>query len=282
MSKNSSLHYYDDGDIIIVIKDVSICAHKRYLSMASKIFSDMCSCATAINGQLPIIYLDEESAITFEELLSFLYPSQYVRITWNNIEPFLQLADKYEINIVTHASEDFLEHHYEDFPLKSLIIADFFKFNKVYKESSKLVLNRLLDYRKHEDFKRLSFRTVAALQSRYLDYITAIGNLGNFKPLEGFTHDLLCNRHSHEEDFTHALDGLIKKTKVCPAPAPSTTFKSFLSPGFSMGPRTCSKSFIEIYKMKFKAFFGPMEPLENEKRKADASYYIFIEPMSRT
>src|SRR5581483_2740523 len=96
MSQKSSLHYYDDGDIILIVQDTTFCLHRNYLSMASKVFRDMFACATSSTNDLPRISITDTSSSAFENLLSFIYPQKFVMIMWDNIEEFCQIGDKYE------------------------------------------------------------------------------------------------------------------------------------------------------------------------------------------
>ncbi|RHZ80593.1 hypothetical protein Glove_134g63 [Diversispora epigaea] len=279
MSQKSAIHYYDDGDIILMVEDTSFCVHKKYLSLASRIFNDMCAtCSQSYESQLPIINLSDDSATAFEELLSFLYPSKWVRITWDNVGQFLQFADKYEIVNVLAASEDFLEQHFVENPLKSLVLADSFRFKNVYKESSKLVFNKLPSLKNSEEFKQLSIVTGFSLLSRYIDYINGIGLLDPLELLEGFTHEFLCNRTAHENDMIRSFTNLIKnEIKVCPALSPSRTLKILMSCEITEGTKHCISNFEKLHLPgKLKSHFGEFEPMTNEKRKYGVGVFNFL------
>ncbi|CAG8470117.1 10672_t:CDS:1 [Diversispora eburnea] len=280
MSQKSAIHYYDDGDIILMVEDMSFCVHKKYLSLASRIFNDMCAtCSQSYESQLPIINLSDDSATAFEELLSFLYPSKWVRITWDNVSQFLQFSDKYEIISVLSASEDFLEQHFVEKPLKSLVLADSFRFKNVYKESSKLVINQLPSLKNSEDFKLLSIVTSLALLSRYLDYINGIGILNPSELLEGFTHEFLCNSTAHESSFIANFTNLVKKEiQVYPVLSPTRALKFLMTCEVTEGTKRCISNFEKTHLPgKLKAHFGEFEPMASEKRKYGIFNFLFIE-----
>src|SRR2546430_1122686 len=120
MTQNSSVHYYEDGDILVTVQDVTFRLHKNILSIASKVFRDMFTCAAkSSKEELPSISLTDTSSTAFENLLSYLYPHKFIPITWENIIEFCQLADKYEFVMVIEAADNFLKTHFQEKPLIS-------------------------------------------------------------------------------------------------------------------------------------------------------------------
>src|SRR6266511_4143328 len=122
-SEISSEHYYEDGDILITVQNVTFRIHKNILSIASIVFRDMFTCAIASSKEeLPSITLTDTSSTIFENLLSYLYPHKFIPITWENIIEFCQLADKYEFVMVIEAADNFLKAHFQEKPLISLLL----------------------------------------------------------------------------------------------------------------------------------------------------------------
>ncbi|CAG8811857.1 24462_t:CDS:2 [Dentiscutata erythropus] len=127
MSTKSTVHYYDDGDILIVVQDTTFRIHRNLIVLASKIHR-----------------------YQFSKI--FLYPHKFIAISWANISNFLQLADKYEINSVIEASKLFLETNFREQPSLAFVLADRFRFPYVYKESSKLVFDILPTFHQSQYF----------------------------------------------------------------------------------------------------------------------------------
>src|ERR1043166_8279713 len=98
----STVHYYEDGDILVTVQHTVFRLHRSFLAMASKVFEDMFSYAgsSGVNNNMSCITLTDTSAAVFENLLTFLYPKHYLRISWKNVDTFLEVGDKYEINVV--------------------------------------------------------------------------------------------------------------------------------------------------------------------------------------
>ncbi|RIA90763.1 hypothetical protein C1645_769262 [Glomus cerebriforme] len=149
-SQQSTVHYYEDGDILVTVQHTVFRLHRNFLAMASKVFEDLFSYATTsdINDDnVPCLTLTDTSALAFEDLLTFLYPKKYVRISWGNIGSFLKIGDKYEIIVAIGASEEFLQY-----------------------------------------FQKLSYKAASSLLSKHLDYILAIGNLSELN-IQEYRHN---------------------------------------------------------------------------------------------
>ncbi|CAG8562185.1 3838_t:CDS:2 [Dentiscutata heterogama] len=267
MSTKSTVHYYDDGDLLIVVQDTTFRIHRNIIVLSSKVFRDMFS-----------------SSI-FENLLSFLYPHKFIAITWANVSDFLQLADKYEIDSVIEASKLFLETYFREQPSLAFVLADRFRFPYVYKESSKLVLDILPTFHQSQYFHQLTPQTGLLLLNRYFEYITSIGNLKNFDAHLTFEHTCESaqygpdTRLTHVKHFRQDFSNRITKAQVHPILAPSKCFKLFFemnqqNPNLSL----CENSFFENHLAKqFSIHFGKFEPLESKKNRNGATNYIFIE-----
>src|SRR2546421_1960528 len=103
LTQQSTVHYYEDGDILVTVQQTVFRIHRNFLAMASKVFEDMFACSTSSdvsNDNISCITLTDTSSTVFENLLTFLYPKNYVRVSWNNVVPFLEIGDKYEIIVV--------------------------------------------------------------------------------------------------------------------------------------------------------------------------------------
>ncbi|GBC09298.1 hypothetical protein RclHR1_08750007 [Rhizophagus clarus] len=296
MSQKSSLHYYEDGDIILIVQDTAFCLHQNYLSMASKVFSDMFSCATSYTAdelhELPRINITDTSSLAFENFLSFIYPQKYVSITWDNIEEFCRIGDKYEFISVLEAAEKFLEPHFRENPLLSLILSDRYYFNFVYKESSKLILNELQKYRQNSQFLLLSYKTRSALFERYLDFTISITTLHSLKQCKNFKHHSLCSLVKHEQEINKWYDTFFEKYErlnnntnniimLSPSKSMSIIIKclmEFWGDYINGTWSECDYRFFNDYLAEqFVNHFGKFEPLKYEKSKKDAEHYMFIE-----
>ncbi|CAG8556303.1 6270_t:CDS:2 [Rhizophagus irregularis] len=264
MSQKSSLHYYEDGDVILIVQDTAFCLHQNYLSMASKVFRDMFSCATSYMAdelhELPRINITDTSSLAFENFLSFIYPQKFVSITWDNIEEFCRIGDKYEFSSVLEAAEKFLESHFHENPLLSLILSDRYYFNIVYKESSKLVLNELQKYRQNSQFLLLSYKTKSAIFERYLDFTISITTIRSLKQRKNFKHHSLCSLTKHDQEINKWYETFFEKYEI-----------DYINGTWS----ECDYRFFNDYLAEqFVSHFGNFEPLKYEKSKKDAEHYI--------
>ncbi|CAI2175049.1 19564_t:CDS:1 [Funneliformis geosporum] len=294
MFQKSSLHYYEDGDIILIVQDTAFCLHRNYLSMASKVFRDMLSCVTSSTDKdLSRINITDTSPLLFEQFLTFIYPQKFVPITWDIISEFCQIGDKYEFATVLGAAEYFLESHFHEKPLSSLILADRYHFKFIYKESSKLVLNRFQEYRQHSKFLLLSHKTKSALFEKYLDFTISIKTICSLKIHKDFQHHSVCRlsflsytSHEHEidkwyESFLERCRFLNSDTLLSPSKSMNVILKhmmEFWRDYMNRNWSECEYRFFNDYLSKqFIGHFGNFEPLKFEKSKRDAEHYIFIE-----
>ncbi|RIA87566.1 BTB/POZ domain-containing protein [Glomus cerebriforme] len=292
MSQKSSLHYYEDGDIILIVQDTVFCLHRNYLSMASKVFRDMFSCATSYTNELhelPRINITDTSSLAFENFLSFIYPQKFVSITWDNIEEFCQIGDKYEFNSVLEAAEKFLNPHFHENPLLSLVLSDRYHFKLIFKESSKLVLNELQEYRQNSRFLLLSYKTRSALFERYLDFTISISTIHSLKCHKNFKHHSSCHYTKHEQEIDQWYETFFEKyhlfnnnTISLPSKSMDIILKCLLEfwNDYINGiwPSECDYRFFNDYLAEqFVGHFGDFEPLNHEKSKKDPDHYMFIE-----
>ncbi|CAG8618394.1 6045_t:CDS:2 [Ambispora gerdemannii] len=150
-NQNHQIHYYEDGDIEIIIDNTLFRIHKPYLHNP---LSDEYAENFAIQQEQQInclqIPLPNESADDFAILLSFLYPHIYFQISWENVGILLRLADKYFIPTVTKWCFKFIEENFQHRPLTSLVFADEYLSESIYRESSKLIID---DFLAHEIYK---------------------------------------------------------------------------------------------------------------------------------
>ncbi|CAG8645802.1 12143_t:CDS:1 [Acaulospora morrowiae] len=284
MSKKNLLHYYPDGDILIIVEDTMFCLHRNIMALASKFFQDMFTCASASsddNGSnLTGLTLEGESALTFENVLSHIYPNTYLPIDWKNVTEILRLADKYIMDSVVSAAKTFLEREFRKEPLCALYLADRYLFKDIYKEASKLVLETFPDYKIKSTFRELSIQTRNALTNRYLEYTDALGKLNKVDFTSGYLHCTEClNSINHNREINEKLVNKVRQIQVLPLPlppiSPSTTQKILFQ---SIGSTTCDNQFmIHQLSRKLQKHFGTFEPLECKKHKKEHKFYLFIE-----
>ncbi|RGB25390.1 BTB/POZ domain-containing protein [Rhizophagus diaphanus] len=283
INQKSSLHYYSDGDILITVKGITFCLHKNILSLCSKVFQDMFKCAKAITTskeessterKIPEISLDDESSVKFQEVLSYIYPGNYQPITWQNVEGFLKLSDKYMMDSVMEASKVFLQQYFRENPLLTLVLSEQYEFKDLYKESSKLVLDQLPAYQRLSGFKYLSSDSRAALFEKHMEYTNSLGRIDAETFVPRFNH---INNHvtRHLKDFKLKLSQVIRHLQVLPNPPPSITYKLLSS---LIKENNCGYINIQFHlPQKFKMFFENFEPLDCDNIKDEPDYYIFIE-----
>jgi len=280
MSKRSTVHYYEDGDILVTVNDTIFRIHRNFLAMASRVFEDMFACTTSfeVNSDISCITLTDTSAAVFENLLTFIYPKKYVRISWQNVASFLEIGDKYEIIVVIGASEEFLEFHFAENPLLAFSLADQYGFKYVYKESSKLVLDDLPKFKPLQDFQNLSYKAVSSLLSKHFDYILSIGKLSELDVEQDYRHSCShCVTHGYiiQNNFTEKK----KSVQSFPIISPSKLYEIFFK--FEVCENhfdECQKSFLKnFFPRVFSFHFGKFEPLYSEKDKPDAEKYLYLE-----
>ncbi|CAG8507372.1 4272_t:CDS:2 [Diversispora eburnea] len=183
------------------------------MGLASKVFQDMFDCATpssqndynnnnGIYDKIPELTLEGEStALTFEDVLSFIYPNTFIPIGWNNVSEFLRIADKYMMDSVLSASKTFLEREFRKKPLYALYLADIYLFREIYKESTKLVFEKFPDYKRTNLFQELSIITRSKLINQYTKYTNALQKLSKIDFTSGYLHCTECSsslNHNNE------------------------------------------------------------------------------------
>ncbi|RIA92199.1 hypothetical protein C1645_765649 [Glomus cerebriforme] len=147
----SEIHFYGDGDCELIAENLLFRVHKNILVLSSAFFNGMFSAAQPSRDELITISQTgrtvarielRDAAKDIEQLLSFLYPNTFFEISWEDVENLLRLADKYIVETLTSACVAFLKRSYQDEPLRALKLAETYSIATVYKESSKLVLDR--------------------------------------------------------------------------------------------------------------------------------------------
>ncbi|RIA97023.1 BTB/POZ domain-containing protein [Glomus cerebriforme] len=187
MSDKHPIHYYDDGDILLKAENTSFLLHKSILSLSSEFFKDLFKLSKpsanenvkfvenkSSDTSIPTIELHGETSESIERMLSFIYPNSYVKVTWDNVEDFLRLSDKFMINKITKHCGDFL---YENIPQNTffaLRMADKYSLPEVFKESSKLVLDDLEKYRLDSDYNKLSEKAKLKLLDSWVNYAISL------------------------------------------------------------------------------------------------------------
>ncbi|CAG8636880.1 10882_t:CDS:1 [Funneliformis mosseae] len=282
--QNSKLHYYSDGDILFIVESTIFRIHKNIIGLASKMFYDMFTCAVpnspSDEENIPEIVLEGEQSKTFEDLLSYIYPNTYIMIDWNNVGEFLRFSEKYIIDSVLTSAKMFLEREFRRNPLYSLLLADIYNFRSLYKESSKLVLDKFPEYKRKGTFSQLSSYTRDSLTNKYNSYTNSLTKLANIEFTSGYLHCDECNKPTdHDLRINQEFIERSRQVQVLPLPLPPTppsiTRRILFN---SLGYRTCDNQFMTFQlPRKFKKHFGVFEPLECKKHKKDPDFYPYIE-----
>ncbi|CAG8570857.1 3336_t:CDS:1 [Dentiscutata erythropus] len=258
VTKLSKLHYYSDGDIIIIVGKTKFLLHKTIIGLASKVFQDMFSCASPFTNEIPEITLEDESPIIFEELISYIYPDTYVCINWNNVSEFLRIADKYIMESILMASKAFLEREFRKNPLPTLRMAEQHGFKEIYKESSKLILERFPEFKRSQTFNQLSVATRTALTTKYDEYTNALSKLSKIEFTTGYSHCKECKSESdHNKEISEKFESRVRQVQILPLPLPPTqpsiTRKILFE---AIGNNMCDKRFMDSQlPRKFKKTF---------------------------
>src|SRR6266542_362256 len=166
------LHYYEkDGDVFLKVENTSFLLHKSILSLSSEFFKDLFelskpstndnvkiieSAQQFSDKSFPSIEVNGETPESLERMLSFIYPNTFVEITWDNVEDFIRISDKFLISKITKSCSVFLLQQENIF--LSFTLADKYFLPTVFKESSKLVLDDLQKYRSDPTYNELSER----------------------------------------------------------------------------------------------------------------------------
>nr|CAG8520438.1 6443_t:CDS:2 [Entrophospora candida]CAG8571532.1 3716_t:CDS:2 [Entrophospora candida] len=262
MTKPCKIHSYSDGDVILTVEDTSFQLHISILSLASKVFEKM--------------FLSK----SFQDFLSFIYPTNNLRISWGNIDDMLRIADRYEVSSLFDRGFEFLEREFYFKPLYSLLLADRYNIPVVYKESSKLVLDNFTTFRLDNLYKDLSVAACNSLIKRYGGYVISLMIINKIDFISNFSHT--CNNENdHVTILTDLLKTRINDVFTLP-PLPPSKFYSVFSQKinmyafFSQG-LICECSFNEHFMGLIKEYFGEFEPLDIEGDKVNAPKYIFVE-----
>ncbi|CAB4443250.1 unnamed protein product [Rhizophagus irregularis] len=259
-----TFHYYTDGDIILQVKVTNFLVHKTILSLASEFFKDLFAYATPSSDKIikviedsskessiPILEIIDEEPDSIENILSFIYPNTILYVDWNNVDNLLRLSDKFIIRKLLNSCEVFLQEHFTEKVLGSFILAEKYLLPTIFKESSKLIIDDIIEYECDEDFKLILKRTQERLvHSHHIYYLELVK----------FNKHARCDWNDLHADFAN-------KIRTFPIPKPSFTRK---------------KAF-ELYKLpnreyikNFKQYLGSFEKLINAPANTDY-YYPFIE-----
>jgi len=278
----STVHNYLDGDVKIVVEQVSFQLHMNILSLASEVFKSMFTLGSSRSKKIPEIPLENETIESFQNLLSFIYPTRNLRITWENVDDMLRLADRYEVFSLHDRASEFLEYNFKTDPTRALLMADKYSLRKTYKESSKLVLEVFPKYKLSGHYEILSPSTSSLLMHCYGNYLIFLTTLDKMDFITNFTHT--ChNKDAHNNVISELIKDRIDIVCRFPIPAPSKFFGVFCQKfedykdAFRNQTRTCSYN--QHFLTVFNAKFGKYEPLEEKNKVVRAAKlnYIFIE-----
>ncbi|CAH1761861.1 14632_t:CDS:1 [Entrophospora sp. SA101] len=195
--KKNEQHFYQDGDCELKVENILFRVHKNILVLSSAFFSGMFSTAQPSKDELitvgggssgnslsTIVRIDlrDDASDDIEKLLSFLYPNTFFEISWADVANLLRLADKYIVDTLNSGCVSFLKRSYEDEPLKALKLAEIYMIDSVYKESSKLVIDKFEQFFYdgpvlNNNLQGLSRRTQLKLQVQRQQYIEGLNKL---------------------------------------------------------------------------------------------------------
>ncbi|CAG8459238.1 3802_t:CDS:1 [Acaulospora morrowiae] len=168
---DQTIYDYPDGDIKFLVEGRIFCVHKRILSSASDVFKDMFDHATSEKDEaVSTVPLSQESAQSFEWLLSIIYHGSSFIVDSNNVSEIIRISDKFMVERAIEKSLFFLDDNFRTDPLNSLLVAEKYKRKPLFKVSSKLVLDDYYAYKKDPNYSRLSPQTCQALENRYNQY----------------------------------------------------------------------------------------------------------------
>lgn len=237
-----STHIYPDGDILIIVDNVSFKVHKSILSLASVVFKDMIDHASSCEEEIPILVIEQENAQDFNDLLSFIYPQTYVSITQNNIERLLRISDKFIVESLIIACKKFLENNLRRDPMLPFLLADTYNFKSLYKESSKLILNNYQKFIHEPLFKRFSEKARSSLNERYIKFFFGLCSISNGTILKDYIHK--CSNSKHHNVLEVELKNRVIKNLP---PSPSTIYKKIFFQIDGDYNRKCNNHFTNTY-----------------------------------
>nr|CAG8471630.1 12263_t:CDS:2 [Entrophospora candida] len=254
----STVHNYLDGDVKIVVEQVSFQLHMNILSLASEVFKSMFTLGSSRSKKIPEIPLENETIESFQNLLSFIYPTRNLRISWENVDDMLRLADRYEVLSLHDRASEFLEYNFKIDPIRALLMADEYSLRKTYKESSKLVLEVFPKYKLSSHYKILSPSTSSLLMHCYGNYLIFLTTLDKMDFITNFTHT--ChNKDAHNNVISALIKDRIDIVCRFPTLTPSKFFSVFCQKfedykdTFRNQTRTCSyhQHFLTVFDANF-------------------------------
>ncbi|CAF2034831.1 unnamed protein product [Rotaria magnacalcarata] len=155
----SPLDYFTDSskilksDIILVVEKDKFYCHRLLLSLVSPVFSRMFDGEFKEHDAHEIV-LEGKTSESILELLKYIYPQFHGKITNDNVEDFLLLADEYMIDYLKQPCRDFLMKQLQPFKFVSLPTQ-----TKIEQPSMKLksfhASESALDSSQHQDIESL-------------------------------------------------------------------------------------------------------------------------------
>ncbi|CAB4485295.1 uncharacterized protein OCT59_000463 [Rhizophagus irregularis] len=278
MSKRSDLHYYPDGDILIIVDNTIFRAHKIILKMAAPTLLNHEQQGNEGN-ELPFINIPDISASVMDIALSIIYPRYFIMPTWENIDSLLSLASNYVINKIYVAGVTFLYHNFKKNPLDAFYLADKYKLSFLFEETSKLVLDHLPKYKEDPTFQKLPLEIQSALIARHMSYVHSLAELSVNHFLSTYHHT--CNNPSfhnkqlNQEIESRVLSILDQPSNITPSKV-WTIMLSHININVSDGTDCNSYFMSDHLTKKFNIMFGDFKYLEIDKDEENPKYYIYI------
>lgn len=263
-----TVHYYTDGDIILQVKNTHFLVHKTFLSLASEFFKGLFACATPSSNKIikiiedsskessiPIFEMIGERPDSIENMLSSIYPNTILNVDWKNIDNLLRLSDKFIIGKLINSCEVFLQEHFTEKILISFILADKYQLPTTFKESSKLIIDDIIEYEYHQDFKLISKRAQERLAHSHHTYYLELNKFNKY----------------NNSDW-EGPNNIGSKICTFPIPKPSFTREKYFELLHNNSRKFNNKDYIKNFKRYLENFEKLIKAPANTN-----DYYPFIE-----
>jgi hypothetical protein len=273
MSKRSDLHYYPDGDILIIADKTIFRIHKNILKMAAPTLLNQ----EQQGNELPFINIPDVSSSVMDIAFSIIYPRYFVMPTWMNIDSLLFLATNYSINKIYVAGVTFLDQNFKKNPMYAFYLADKYKLSFLFEETSKLVLDQLPKYKEESIFQKLPLEIQSALIARHMSFVHSLAELSVKRFLSTYQHT--CNNPAfHNKELNQEIESRISTIVDQPNHIPpSKVYRIMLSYITVTDGIDCNNYFMrEHITDKFNAIFGDFKCLDIDKDEENPKHYIYI------
>lgn len=172
-----------------------------------------------------VIDFPDESALTIQEFLLFIYPHTKMSITWLSVGGLLAFSDKIGNTFLFQEACGFLRQSLAGRPIEAMRLAEKHHLHDVYREASRHVLDHWSDWDR-DDVTTLSPRTLLKLERRRSWFLERLLKLSLSWPMRDFECHPRC---PHPEVCARALQEKWQKNyRSCllsGPPQPSTVWR---------------------------------------------------------